>query len=225
MGQRPTIGITTSFGDNKLSLKNGYVRAVENACGCPPVSSAHVMRRIVSAIDALVIPGAPGIEQGLVGSLPDDLSPTDEVRARSDGFALEADDERELPVLGICYGRQFINSLHGGTIYGEVQRDCGVSPYHPRRCDADTLTHDVTLEPDTPLAKLISSPGPINTFHVQVVAELGKDLVLTLRSQDGLIEGFESADGRLTGVQFRPERLPNTQWDHLFTDLVKKANE
>lgn len=138
------------------------------------------MSRIVSGIDALVIPGGPGIEQGLVGSLPDDLPPTDEVRARSDGFALKADDERELPVLCICYGSQFINALQDGTIYGDVHRDCDVSPHHPRRCDADTLTHGVKLEPDTHLAELISSPGPVNTFNVQVVAKPEKDLVLTL---------------------------------------------
>ena len=87
-----------------------------------------------------------------------------------------------------------------------TERDRGVGPHHPKRSDTDSISHGVTLAPDTRLA------------------QLGADLVLPLQSDDGLIEGFESKDGRLVGVQFHPEKLPGTTWDALFTDLVEKAN-
>jgi putative glutamine amidotransferase len=119
---------------------------------------------------------------------------------------------------------QLINATHGGTIFGDIQRDRGVGPHHPKRSDTDSISHGVTLAPDTRLAQLIRAPDPVNSFHVQAVAQLGADLVLTLQSDDGLIEGFESKDGRLVGVQFHPEKLPGTTWDALFTDLVEKAN-
>ncbi|MBK35454.1 MAG: gamma-glutamyl-gamma-aminobutyrate hydrolase [Gemmatimonadetes bacterium] len=227
----PTIGITTSHeigeAGDRLTLDTNYISAIELAGGVPLVipvlTSLEAMHIAVSRIDALVIPGGPGITEGLIGDLPNDLPPVSDERNQSDRFALESSLEKGFPVLGICYGMQLINAVHGGTLYGDVERDCGVKPHHPRRSHAKSIQHNVSLEPDTHLSASIASADPVNSFHVQAVAELGDDLVLTLRSEDGLVEGFESTDGRTTGVQFHPERQPGTVWDHLFTDLVAKA--
>ncbi len=228
----PTIGITTSHevgakGKVSLSLDADYISAVERAGGVPVIipilTSREAMRIAISKVDALIVPGGPGITQGLIGDLPDDLPPVSPERSQSDRFALESAAHDQLPVLGICYGMQLVSAVRGGTIYGDVQQECGVCAHHPRRIEADSMSHAVTLEPGTRLSGTISSPDPVNSFHVQAVAELGKELTLTIQSEDGLIEGFESTDGRVVGVQFHPERLPGTVWDHLFTDLVERA--
>ena len=39
-------------------------------------------------------------------------------------------------------------------------------------------------------------------------------------SEDGIIEGIETDDGRIIGVQFHPEALPGTVWDRVFAHLV-----
>jgi putative glutamine amidotransferase len=181
------------------------------------------MRIALSKVDGLIVPGGPGITDGLIGSLPDDLPPTPVERTQSDLYAFESAQQNNLPILGICYGMQFINARLGGTIYGDVQKEIGVGPHHPRRSDHESLQHGVTIESGSPLRDLIRRPGPVNSYHVQAVCEVGAGLRVSIRSDDGLVEGLETEDSRIVGVQFHPERLPDTVWDSLFVDLVKRC--
>ena len=95
--ERPLIGITTSLsgqeGESRQVLDRAYVEAVERAGGCPvvvPVSaSAESLRPLGRILDGLVITGGPGITDGLVGNLPEDLPPTPEIRTQTDTRAFE----------------------------------------------------------------------------------------------------------------------------------------
>ncbi|MEE2753385.1 MAG: gamma-glutamyl-gamma-aminobutyrate hydrolase family protein [Candidatus Latescibacterota bacterium] len=230
----PVIGITTSYesddkiNSSRLKLDAGYVSAVERAGGVPiiiPVlSSMEAMRVALTRANGLIIPGGPGIADGLIGPLPEDLPETAPERKLSDLFAYETAGEAKLPILGICYGMQFINSRFGGTIYGDVQRDIGVGPHHPKRSDEQPLTHGVTIESGSRLRDIVEQPADVNSYHIQAVADIGSGLRVSMRSSDGLVEGIESEDGRIIGVQFHPEKMPNTVWDTLFTDLVRRCN-
>ena len=229
----PVIGITTSYesGDDtcppKVSLDADYISAVERAGGAPiliPVlSSLEAMRIAVSKVDGLIIPGGPGITDCLIGSLPNDLPPTPVERITSDLYAFKSAQQNSLPILGICYGMQFINARFGGTIYGDVQQEIGVGPHHPKRSDDDIIQHDVTIESGSRLSEIIDRLDPVNSFHIQAVAEVGAGLRVSIRSDDGLVEGLETEDGRILGVQFHPEKLSNTVWDNLFVDLIKRC--
>ena len=229
----PVIGITSSYepGDDakppRVTLNADYISAVERAGGVPIVipvlSSLEAMRIELSRVDGLIVPGGPGITDGLIGSLPDDLPPTPVERTQSDLYAFESAQQNNLPILGICYGMQFINARFGGTIYGDVQKEIGVGPHHPRRSDEEFIQHGVTIESGSPLRDLIGRPSPVNSYHVQAVCEVGAGLRVSIRSDDGLVEGLETQDGRIVGVQFHPERLPDTVWDNLFVDLIKRC--
>lgn len=233
MDDAPIIGITTSFesgddaGSARIVLNADYISAVERAGGVPVVipvlSSLEAMRVLVSKLDGLVMPGGPGITDGIIGDLPEDLPPTAPERSQSDRYAFEAVQQRELPVLGICYGMQFINARYGGSIYGDVERELVTRPHHPKRTEEETITHGVTIESGSRIQQLIEQPDPVNSYHIQAVAELGSGLRASLRSEDGLVEGLETEDGRIVGVQFHPEQMPNTVWDRLFSDLVEKC--
>jgi len=225
---RPLIGITTSLTDSAQVLPHRYVEAVERAGGAPLIlamaASAEAQQPVLEQIDGLVITGGPGITQGLVGDLPEDLPAVDAKRWQADCAAFTRAQVRRRPVLGICYGMQFINAQLGGGLYADVQEQLGVGAHSPKRTAGRDIEHDVELEPGTVLAEMVRAPtAKVNSFHIQALERIGTGLEVSARGADGLVEAIEGEDGRLVGVQFHPEAMPGSVWDGLFLHLVRRA--
>ena len=227
--RQPLIGITTSLSEETQSLHKTYVEAVERAGGCPLIVAMprfrETMEPVMERLDGLLITGGPGITEGLIGELPAELPPVAMHRWRTDCWAFESVRARGKPVLGICYGMQFINARLGGTIYADVQRQHGAGPHSPGRSDGKPIEHAMELTPGSLLAELAEGgPVQVNSFHLQAVSRLGTGLRQSASSGDGVVEGIESADRGLVGVQFHPERMPGTVWDRLFAWWVERAS-
>ena len=63
----------------------------------------------------------------------------------------------------------------------------------------------------------------VHSYHHQGVDRLGEGLVVTARTDDGLVQAFESTgDGYLVGVQWHPEQ--NAEDRRLFAGLVAEAS-
>ena len=226
---RPIIGITTSFlsKSKQQSLNHEYVIAVERVGGCPLIlpmtEEQETLAPLFALLNGLIITGGPGITEGLVGKLPKDLPPVASTRYQNDMRAFEYAQKKQMPVLGICYGMQFINAQFGGTIYADIQIQCDVDPHSPNRTE-DPVYHTVSLDPDSHLSSMLDKTEcTTNSFHLQGLETVGGELNISARSEDRVIEGIETPDGRIIGVQFHPEKMPNTIFDHIFDHLLTQA--
>lgn len=217
------IGITTSYKDSTQSISQHYIHAIENAGGIPLIvpmlQTDEATEAFASLLDGLVMTGGPGITRNLKSDLPDDLAPVDEVRDSSDERIYRAFSKR--PILGICYGMQFINAMHGGSIYGDLCKSLEDPLNHSASRGA--TPHPIRIQPDTHLYHIMQCESlEVNTYHIQAIASVGDGLRVSATAGDGVIEGIESLDGRILGLQFHPERMGETM-QPLFDDFVARC--
>ncbi|MBI4886964.1 MAG: gamma-glutamyl-gamma-aminobutyrate hydrolase family protein [Acidobacteria bacterium] len=142
--------------------------------------------------------------------------------------------EADLPVLAICRGIQLLNVARGGTLVQDIPSQVAgacphklESPAHP----PFTLAHDVRIERDSGLARLVAEAGgtvervQVNSRHHQAVKALGEGLVTAATAPDGVIEAVEDPARRFClGVQWHPENFYRTgEFRTLFEALVNAA--
>jgi putative glutamine amidotransferase len=196
-----------------------YARGVIEAGGIPvhipiDVDPAAVGERL----DGIVLPGGTDIDPILYGAEPDpELLPLEPERDDLELALLSAALEAEVPVLGICRGIQVLNVHQGGTLHQHV-------PEHGRfDLPIDSTIHQVSFAEGSTLHDLYGPSAQVNSLHHQTVADLGRGLTISARSEDGTIEGLEMGD-HVVAVQWHPEMMPTRPTDPIFGWLVSRAS-
>lgn len=235
-GRRPVIGLTTyleravqGVWDVRASfLPQQYFDAVTASGGVavllPPQPSAQAAAAVVlDGLDGLILTGGLDVQPELYGAPRHPL--TDPARADRDEWELAllaGARERGIPVFGICRGLQLINVAYGGTLHQHLPEALGTERY--KIGGGVFAENTVEVDADTTLAGLIGAgPYGVHSYHHQGVDRLGEGLVVTARTDDGLVQAFETpGDDYLVAVQWHPEE--NSADRRLFLGLVAAAD-
>jgi gamma-glutamyl-gamma-aminobutyrate hydrolase PuuD len=109
-----------------------------------------------------------------------------------------------LPVLGICRGMQVINVARGGSLHQHLPDVVG----HTDHRQAPAVFGDVEVEadPGSLAARIFGDRPTVRCAHHQAIRDLGRGLVPTARTHDGVVEAVELPSARFVlGVQWHPE--------------------
>ena len=118
----PLIGISTDISPKRTAVNTAYVQSVILSGGIPymiPVTdNVEILRQIVSRLDGIVFTGGEDIQPMYYGDLPyEKLEEVSPARDTFDLMVLKMAADRNIPILGICRGRQLMNAAFGGTLY------------------------------------------------------------------------------------------------------------
>lgn len=98
--------------------------------------------------------------------------------------------DKNLPILGICYGMQILGQYFGGKVEKGVQGEYGLAKL---RCVPGFLIPNVPEESDVWMS------------HSDHVSVLPKNFKLIFQSENGLVAGIKNELHPILGLQFHPE--------------------
>ncbi len=227
---RPLIGITTdeavasyrAWEEESVLVPSDYVRAVERAGGRPllvPPSEEDV-EETLDVLDAVIFSGGSDLDPATYGQEPHpETNGVLEARDRAELAMLDAALARDLPVLAVCRGSQVLNVALGGDLVQHLPDVVGHDDHkHTPGAYAD---HDVTLEAETQLGRLLGGHAPVKSHHHQGFGRLGSGLQEAAYAEDGTVEAVEDPSRRFAlGVLWHPEAGEDLR---LFEALVEEA--
>ncbi|MCP5369211.1 MAG: gamma-glutamyl-gamma-aminobutyrate hydrolase family protein [Rickettsiaceae bacterium] len=236
---KPVIGIVLDLPQNKdkysyaakpwYALRACYSERVKEAGGVAMMIpyDIHSIESIIQNIDGLIIPGGDeDINPTFYGQeIISDKVKVNDLRANFELLLTQHALEINLPLLGICNGMQIINVVQGGTLIQHIPDVIKSIINHEQPYPKDIPTHSVTITQGTILASLSeTSEIMVNSTHHQAIDKIGKDLVISARADDGIIEAIESVKHHFViGVEWHSE-YANSQLDkNLFSKLVQFA--
>lgn len=211
---KPIIGLVPLIDEKKESfwMLPGYMNGITEAGGIPVMLPlTHDEGEIEELLDhmhGILLTGGHDVSPALYNEKPlKECAQTIEERDRMEMILLKKTLERDMPVLGICRGIQFLNVFTGGTLYQDLPTQRPTKTEHHQSPPYDIPVHEVTIKDDSKLFKLLGKRSiRVNSYHHQAIKDIGEDLKIMAISEDGLTEAVEMPDKRFVwAVQWHPE--------------------
>jgi putative glutamine amidotransferase len=214
--ERPRIGITMriELQTDRFYLSRYYSEAVEAAGGAPVHISLIPRREYIAALmdglDGILLPGSDSdVDPLRYGHDPHpQLGSVHPLKDETDALVLEEIERRRTPLLAICFGMQILNVARGGTLIQDIRSELPAAIKHEQGAPRDRRSHRVRLLEGSLLTELAASESAlVNSHHHQAVETLGRELVATAWTADGLVEALEDPRGDrfALAVQWHPE--------------------
>jgi anthranilate synthase/aminodeoxychorismate synthase-like glutamine amidotransferase len=117
-----------------------------------------------------------------------------------------------VPILGVCLGHQAIGAAYGARIVRAPRLMHGKTTW---------ITHD-----GKGVFAGLPNPFLATRYHSLMVEEesLPEDLVVTARSEDGVIMGVRDRTGLVEGVQFHPESILTAVGKELLRNFLHQVD-
>jgi putative glutamine amidotransferase len=183
----------------------------------PPVGASDAPA-VLDGLAGLVVTGGEDVAPARYGQVPHPTVEAHEGRDESEiALVLEA-RRRRTPTLAICRGIQVVNVALGGTLIQDIPSQTRSAVNHDPAGQRDDRIHTVRVDPSSKLARALGAEClTTNSFHHQALDTVARGLRVSARTEDGIIEGAESADSDwwMLAVQWHPEELMDTPepWD------------
>jgi putative glutamine amidotransferase len=208
---QPIIGIVPSFdegavisgghdGIKRVFIRRDYMKAIASVGATPLILSPDMpMEHITALCDGIVISGGYDIDPMRYNEQPlpevRQLEPAE--RFDWEATLIDACDETNRPILGICYGLQRLNVHYGGSLIQDISTEIGTHVKH------DNIEHEVTFQKTF----LGVSPGQtrmVASRHHQAIGRLGNNVIECASTHDGIVEAAIIND-RHFGIQWHAE--------------------
>jgi putative glutamine amidotransferase len=215
--EKPWIGIPTRYHEKSeyIGQIRHYLDAILWAGGLPvmipTVDDRTVIEEYVRRVDGILLPGSPtdidpkhygAPAHEKLGKLYPDRDATD--------FAILdlVESQRNVPVLGICFGIQSLNVHRRGSLVQDIPAVVENPVLHDADDNKPAARHTVRIVEDSLIGRLAGSSAiEVNSYHHQAIEKPGHNLRAVAFANDGVIEAVEDTTGRfMVGVQWHPER-------------------
>lgn len=217
--KKPIIAITSSMdlnpnrlNDNRTMVSLDYSNSMINSGGIPVIlpitDNFEVIKEQVKYFDGLILSGGGDPDPNLYGE--DCLQELGDITPERDTFELAILEEflkTKKPILGICRGLQLMNVFYGGTLYQDIKYvDTNIQ--HKQKWLADLPTHDINILENNILFEIFGKKARTNSFHHQMIKDLGRELTSIATANDGVIEAIQNKNYPFFyGVQWHPEMM------------------
>ena len=179
----------------------------------------------LKGIDGLVVTGGGDIDPSNYSQKPiNKLERVSKERDVTELNLLKKAEMENIKTLAICRGHQLLNVYKGGTLHQDIN-DAGFTEINHAKPydDARKHIHNVKVIKNTKLDQILNTENlKVNSIHHQAIDKLGKDLIISAESPDGIIEGIEvTNEWKAIGIQWHPEYLAEEEYSvALFNWLI-----
>ena len=214
--KKPLIGITLDSEKKKTyskfpwyALRRNYLSSISRF-GALPVPLTHDLKLVNSfskLLDGLVITGGDfDIDPKIYNNLK---KGSKNLKRKRTNFEIKIFNKflvLDKPILGICGGAQLINVASGGSLIQDLKKG---SINHEQTNPRNQTSHEITIYRKSKLFKICKKNKiKVNSAHHQSVKTLGKNLIISARSSDKVIEAIEHKKHKwCIGLQWHPEFL------------------
>lgn len=199
-----------------------------------PITDIDYVNQYVSMIDGLLLAGGQDISPQFYGEEPrQNIGLTSLERDNFEIALLQEAIRQNKAILAVCRGMQLVNIVFGGNLYQDLSENPQVTLQHVQKSSPHNPTHSIEINPTSKLYQIVGQPDnnriQVNSYHHQMIHQLGRELIATAYSMDQVIEAVESQNDQhdIIGVQWHPELLKNYphSGSNLFSNLIERAKK